>query len=303
MAVIILYMLIMLALICESEIVSEGAYEGLMLWFNSVLPLLLPFMLLSSMIVDRINKLPKDRQKSFAILITLFTGLFCGYPLGAKNSAEFVRKNIYSKRTGELLLPLCNNCSPMFLSGYIILSILKNRISLLHALFFIYVPYIIYIIIIILSDIIFNPHKINAEKISTNTISDLNESETSYKLRNDNDFVMQTVIQITYVGFYIILCSIISNFIMSVNTDYAKTKVILSGITEITKGTKLIYDCSLFDFKTKTALVLSLSSFGGISSILQTESVIKKSDLSVIKYIITKAICALATYGLVLLFI
>ncbi len=303
MAVILLYMLIMLALICESEIVSEGAYEGLMLWFNSVLPLLLPFMLLSAMIVDRINRLSKEKQKSFAILITLFTGLFCGYPLGAKNSAEFVHKKIYTKRTGELLLPLCNNSSPMFLSGYIVLSILKNRISLLSALFFIYVPYIIYIIIILLSDIMFNPHINNTEKRGHNITYGFKESEVYYKSQNDNDFVMQTVIQITYVGFYIILCSIISNFIMSANTDYAKTKVILSGITEITKGTKLIYDCSLFDFKTKTALVLSLSSFGGISSILQTRSVIKKSNLSIIKYIITKTICALATYGLVLLFI
>ena len=304
MTEIILYMLIMFAFIYKSEIVLGGAYEGLMLWFNTVLPLLLPFMLMSSMITDKIKKLPPDRQKSFAILITIFTGLFCGYPLGAKNTAEFVKNKTYNKKTGQLLLPLCNNCSPMFLSGYIILSILKKSISFTFALVLIYLPYIVYILISLILFFI-SKKRINQKSkyIIFQNIKDTSGFIPNTSIQNNiaqRDYIMQTMIQTAYVGFYIIICSIVSKFIMHFSTGCESFKTLSASVTEITGGTKLISESDLFGIRTKIALVLSLSSFGGFCAIMQTANVIKDSGLSIIKYIIIKTICAISTYGLVL---
>ena len=304
MTSIFLYMLIMFTLIYNSEIVLSGAYEGLMLWFNTVLPLLLPFMLISAIISDKIKKLPSDRQRSFAIMITLFSGIFCGYPLGAKNTAEFVKNKTYGKKTGQLLLPLCNNCSPMFLSGYIILSILKQSISFTFAIMLIYLPYIVYILI---SLILFFISKKRINHKSKHIISQ-NIKATSGIIPNTSiqnniahrDYIMQTMIQTAYVGFYIIICSIISKFIMHFSTGYEFLKILSASFTEITGGTKLISESDLFGIRTKIALVLSLSSFGGFCAVMQTANVIKDSGLSIIKYIIIKTICAISTYGLVL---
>ncbi|MBQ9278386.1 MAG: hypothetical protein IJ224_07105 [Lachnospiraceae bacterium] len=305
-------MIILLALIYENEIVFKGAADGLMLWFNNVIPLLLPFMLISALIVRKINRLPQEKQKNYAVLITLFTGIFCGYPLGAKNSADFVKCNAYSKETGNILCPLCNNCSPMFLSGYIVANVLNKSISFFNAIFLIYTPYIFYILIAFSLNHFFKTTK--AQEPEKNP--DINNS------KSNDDIILSTIIQITYVGFYIIICSIISEMIMSFDISLlynklCKTfsltynthalslieiiKTVLSGITEITKGTLIASTSLLFSPRQKTALVLALSSFGGISAILQTKNVIKDSGLSIKKYIITKTICAFTTYGLSLM--
>ena len=313
MAVIFFYMIILLALIHENEIVFKGAADGLMLWFNNVIPLLLPFMLISALIVKKINLLPQDKQKNYAVLITLFTGIFCGYPLGAKNSAEFVKCNAYSKETGNILCPLCNNCSPMFLSGYIVANVLNKNFSFFNAVFLIYTPYIFYILIVFSLNKFFKKRKAQGTE---------KKSDITNNLKGNDDIILSTIIQITYVGFYIIICSIISEMIMSFDISllYNKLcntfsltysthtlslieiiKTILSGITEITKGTLIASTSLLFPPRQKTALALALSSFGGISAILQTKNVIKNSGLSIKKYIITKTICAFTTYGLSLL--
>lgn len=290
MASIIINMLIMFALIVKNKIVYKGAYDGLMLWFNNVIPLLLPFMLMSGLIVKEIKKIPFNKQKKHAVIITLFTGLLCGYPLGAKNAAEFVSCGSYNTKTGNRLLPICNNISPMFLSGYILLNVLNERVTFIRAILIIYSPYVLYIFISFIFD------KLTTDKgKNTSNKSTINPTNSSYN--SESDYIMSVIIQITYVGFYIIICSIISEFIMSLSVA-AKIKTLFAGISEITKGTMLIKTSPSYNLKIKTALILSFCSFGGVSSILQTKKVIKDSGLSIIKYIIAKTICAFASYGL-----
>ena len=286
----------MFALIGGNKIVYKGAYDGLMLWFNNVIPLLLPFMLISALIVEKIKKLPDEKQNKYAILITIFTGLFCGYPIGAKNTAEFVGCGSFDTKTGNLLLPLCNNCSPMFLSGYILLNVLNNKVSFFLAVLLIYAPYIFYLLLSILFDKLFEKSFKKTQKNNNRYKVDTSDKKPK-STEEKKDQIILTITQITYVGFYIIICSIISEYIMSTNLpDIIRS--FIAGLSEITNGTMLISKSIVYNNRVKNALILSLSSFGGISAILQTKNVIKNSGLSILKYTITKTICALATYGL-----
>ena len=72
----------LLTLIGENQVVVTGARAGLMLWFHDVLPLLLPFMLLSNLFVLKIRT--KKTGAAYAIPVLFLLGLLCGYPLGAK---------------------------------------------------------------------------------------------------------------------------------------------------------------------------------------------------------------------------
>ncbi len=103
----------------------NGASSGLLLWFNILLPTLLPFMILSDLIrrlhlVDTLcNRISSRTGRNLYFLYPLLLGLLCGLPLGAKLTAEAVRSGQLSRKQGQFLLTVCNNSSTMFLMGYV----------------------------------------------------------------------------------------------------------------------------------------------------------------------------------------
>lgn len=268
-----------------------------MLWYKNVVPILLPFMLISSLVVERIST---GRNRRTALFSTIFLGVLCGYPIGARVTDEYVTSGMYEKKTGNMILPLCNNSSPMFISGYIVSRILKNKISFFTAMLIIYVPYVFVTLICLL---------ISTSKISKsgkNKKTNLNkeksrEASSGTKLnlhntRKTNDAMLNSIIQITYVGIYIMMCSIIMQFILKINFIPYDFKIYLSSVVEITRGTDMVYKYLLISEKTKTALLLALTSFGGVSAILQTNKVIANSRLSIIRYIFMKVLCAAMSF-------
>lgn len=291
------YIIILCLLIADSEAVISGASYGLMLWYKNVVPILLPFMLISSLVVERIST---GRNRRTALFSTIFLGVLCGYPIGARVTDEYVTSGMYEKKTGNMILPLCNNSSPMFISGYIVSRILKNKISFFTAMLIIYVPYVFVTLICLL---------ISTSKISKsgkNKKTNLNkeksrEASSGTKLnlhntRKTNDAMLNSIIQITYVGIYIMICSIIMQFILKINFIPYDLKIYLSSVVEITRGTDMVYKYLLISEKTKTALLLALTSFGGVSAILQTNKVIANSRLSIIRYIFMKVLCAAMSF-------
>ena len=112
-----------------------GASSGLLLWFHNVLPNLLPFIIVSNLIV-RLNITSFISKLFYPILGRLFhisregcypivIGFLSGIPIGAKASADLVSEKRISREEGQFLLSLCNNASPMFIMGYIAITQLK----------------------------------------------------------------------------------------------------------------------------------------------------------------------------------
>ena len=275
---------LLILFVTNSSVVLTGAGYGLMLWYRNVLPILLPFMLISSLLVENVRA-RSNKNKYSAIFITFFLGVLCGYPIGAKTIRDFVDSRLYSKNIGNILLPLCNNASPMFISGYVIYSILCNRISFFKVMLLIYIPLVTVAAFRFLL-------------VKNKTTEFQNKSSV---LPEKKDTVKVCLLQITYVCVYIMLCSILTEFIFTLRLP-SETKAFLSGITELTRGCAEI-SASSIDIHKKTALIISITSFGGISSVLQTNSVIKDTELSILQYVIVKLICAIATYLLALLLV
>ena len=120
---------------------------------------------------------------------------------------------------------------------------------------------------------------------------------------DDSDPMLTATHQSTFVGIYIMICSIIIEFAYRFPVINETYFTYIAGITEITRGTYQIGYADFLSENAKTALILAVTSFGGISSILQTNKVISSSGLSIIRYIFAKLVCGAATFWLTLLLI
>ncbi len=298
----IFFLILILLLVFNNQLVLTGASYGLMLWYENVLPLLLPFMLISGLIENSVinNTFTKNHQskvnsKSLPIITVLALGLFCGYPIGAKTNAFFTKGKIINPKIGNIILPICNNISPMFLMGFILSRILQGHISPVIAYVCIYAPYILVLAIELLC---YRPnHK--ATEIKPLPTKENPQSNSPTK----RSITQQSIEQITHVGLYIMLCSIFIEFILNFNYISPGIKLLLTGATEITRGASYIATSGIINQQIKTALILACTSFGGISSIMQTSKVIQDSGLSLLHYISVKMLCAIGTFFLFLLIV
>lgn len=111
------------------SVVSEGAKDGLLLWFMAIVPSLLPFMILSGILVKLkttkyINRFLRplfglvfgvSDGGSYPILI----GFLAGCPIGAKTAAQLYKGGEIKREEAQYLMMFCNNLSSMFLIEFI----------------------------------------------------------------------------------------------------------------------------------------------------------------------------------------
>ncbi len=277
-SILLIVLLSILALFPKTAL--HGALDGLLLWFHTILPTLLPYMILTSLLMSYYNahtthSIPPEL---FALL-----GLICGYPMGAKLCADLVKRHQITLSMGTYLLPLCNLAGPTFIGGYVIYSSLNAYDSKVLCLLCIYVPLFVYALLSILyirpvlsSDC----HALPSEAVSCPSL---------------DQSIMDSFLAITKLGGYIILFSILSEFMILFLPQGCKLLCLcLSGALEITNGISFITDSTL-NHSYQIVLSLTFVSFGGISCICQTNSMIKDSSLSIRYYCLSKCIIALLT--------
>ena len=120
--------LFFIAMLAQYSLVSSYAKDGISVWASNVLPLLLPFIILSKFWIRyRIPELFfRQAQKIFsdstgiAISLPVFLlGLCSGFPIGAIFISYYYQNKTLSKKQAECLLPLASFLNPMFIMGYL----------------------------------------------------------------------------------------------------------------------------------------------------------------------------------------
>ena len=263
-----------------------GATDGLLLWFQILIPTLLPSLILTNVLIqsNSLRLIVKYAgplfQKIFRVSpngsFAVLCGFLCGYPVGAKVIADLVKKNKITLSEGNYLLSFCNNTSPTFISGYIIMQQFQDRTLLVPSLCIIYIsPYVCSLLF----------RKIyKFEQVSY----PLDKMSSHFNFQILDDSIMNAFETITKIGGYLILFSII--FQLGKQSIFHNVLPFL----EITNGI-LYYLSDVKRFQTSYIFVMSLASFGGLCSIAQTSSVIQGSNLSLLRYTIEKLITALVT--------
>lgn len=279
-------------LIFPNESISAGK-EGLLLWFNVIIPTLFPFMIISYIIIHSpiINVMNKLFTPLFKVLFgvsgvasyVLIMGILSGYPMGAIIINDLVASNRLSKTEGTYLLTFCNNPSPMFIIGFVATSLLNNPKLGLPLLLSIYSGNFITAMLYKKS------HPITHTPSHITHKPNLNISFSFL-----DDCIAQTAKVLLKVGGYIILFSIPIVLLSNLPIQTIGFKFLISTL-DLSNGVNLLVH-STCSIHLKYALLSSLCAFGSISVVGQTASVIKSSGLSIKKYFISKLINGSITF-------
>lgn len=313
----ILLILFFLFMIANPQLAVSGASTGLLLWFHSIIPSLLPFMILSNLLVSLngislftglLHPITKrlfciSKNGSYALL----TGLVCGYPMGAKTCSDLLKARQISKQEAQYLLCFVNNPGPAFLAGYILQELLKGKWLAAPYFFSVYGAPLLFAAC--LHGFTFARNiKPGMHKRIQKKEEGLSPSFSPYRPDATLDFnlldraIMDGFSTVTRLGGYIILFSILSAFLMEAGFLSLNLKILLTAATEITTGSRLLCACGIPGNGILLGMaVCACVSFGGISGIFQTKSVISDTSLSLLPYIGSKLLISLLSALLYLL--
>lgn len=278
----------------------KGASLGLLLWFNNVLPTLLPFIILSNLMVS-LNIAGKISSYFYPVLGRIFHissdgcypilfGFLSGIPMGAKTCADLVKENRISRQQAQFLVGMCNNASPMFIIGYIAITQLKLPAVKYVLLAVIYGSAIMAALILRFFSNILHRNAADDNAIDNTVSSYYRSRRFSFDLLDKS--IMNGFETVTRIGGYIILFSLLAQILKESGSESGLIKAIGMSLLEITTGISQI--CALdIDVKIKIVLTAALTSFGGLSGIAQTKSVLQDSRLSISSYLTVKLLNAL----------
>ena len=130
-------LLLLLFLLRYPQEALSASRDGLGLWLNTLIPTLLPFLILTGFLIrtGTADKLTSPARSFWKICIgitpfgayALILGLLCGYPMGAKITSDMYRHGKIGKREAEYLLTFTNHASPVFISTYLVHICLKDQ--------------------------------------------------------------------------------------------------------------------------------------------------------------------------------
>ena len=290
---------ILILLLLYPSLSFEGAKSGLLLWFNVVLPTLLPFMLCSSLLVawGGVPVVTRPFAPLFKLLglsdkgsYALMSGLLCGYPMGAKTTADFIRDGSISQSEGKRLLAISGCPSPMFIAGYVH-SHLDGTVFFPFLAAAVYLPVLINGLLVQLFYREKEPSH-RAKSPATHTAS-------SVVSRPFDEIMMASLEIMVKIGGYIMLYSILARFIGASSVISETVKPLLTGFVEMTTGIDVI-SRTMSGLPAALAILFS-AVFGGLSGVSQTNTVIKNAGLSIRHYVLWKLLHAVFSCTILIL--
>lgn len=301
------------------SVTKQSANIGLNLWIFNVLPALLPYTIISSLLmqlnafslpcrlIGRIFKCKLPENEIFIIIC----GCLCGCPIGAKVAATAYKKGSISKTRAEFLMCTCNNLSPSFLINYVFVEVYAPFIRLTAShkcvLFFIILSsslvgaFIVHIFLSPKDKYYLHQNTDTNTNTNTNT-NTLNTNITKKPALSKlfEDCILSSFEIQAKIGGYIILFTIIANLFLQTLYISDIQAAIFGSTLEITSGLGLFLSCADSAITTPTSLIIALitafTSFGGICTIFQTKTAISDSGLSMKKYVISKLIAGCVAF-------
>lgn len=284
----IVYIIILLSflsyILCFPKDAVMAASVGLKLWYEKMMPTLLPVTILSYILIhsglldNMTGKLHKIVKHFFPIssagLYPLIAGLLFGFPLGSKITAELVLSQKMTYEEGSHLFCICNNISPVFISGFIITDCLHCPKLLLPSYCILYLPPLVLYM--------FLYHK---KDFSASAILQKKPASMNFQLIDAG--IMNGFETLAKLGGYIMLFAILAQMstLLPISNQYLQC--ICVGFTEITNGIAYTTHTKM-PFAKMYPLVMAYTAFGGLSGIAQTTSMVKDVRFPIKPYIFTK---------------
>lgn len=272
----------------------HASRQGLLLWYRQILPALLPFSILSYLILRTrlfsTQGLGRRSRITMEEWYVILCGFLFGFPIGSKLTADLCHEDRISGNRAQILCAFTNNLSPIFVTTAM-QEILAMKPNLPFYLLLYGIPFLYGIILLLFKD-----------------------SEDTYKQKNTASrfqINMQIVDAGIINGFetlikicgYIMMFSILTQMLLSVPWNHTIIPVLLSGCLEVTTGVATLGQSDITG-SYKYILALFMLSFNGICGLCQTASILSQTNLSMRSYCKHKLIIVLLvlTGGIGLLF-
>lgn len=317
-------MLLLAFLLLNPTEATAGSRAGLMLWFHSVLPVLLPFIILSRLLISMdglsflIKRITPLTRRLFGVTpmgtYALIFGFLCGYPMGAKLSGDLVREGRISREEGEYLLLFCNNVSPAFLLGFSMTEHVKAPGLIPLTLALVYGTPLVLALFwrkgrcfpdIALKNTSGLPSRPTEAATGSSFRMLRQQKQTSgfqMSFKIVDACIMDGLESILKLGCYIILFSIMARLAALIPWHYALSGALFAGLLEITGGIAAV--CALpLPLLTRYLAVTGFMVFGGLSGIAQTNGMLVGSGLPIGAYVRSKILTSLLALLLAFLFL
>lgn len=270
---------------------KDGTKEGLMLWYNSILPALLPYMILTNILINNQIFLKLKNNSKFIspyVLLSIFVGFFCGYPMGAFFVSKAFMSGKLSKSQAYWLYAFVNLSSPAYIIQYVCIDNLNGK-YVKELIVSIYGAAVILALILL-------PVFVHSFKKETKTV----QKQFSVVDKDISDCILDAFHNAIKLCGYIVLFSITVKMVTAHINTVTIRHIFLIGILEQTNGISLVSEIIGSD-KLSAILMSIFTSFSSVSCIFQTAGVCKESSLKIPYYICAKILQAIICAGLMFL--
>ena len=251
--------------------------RGLTLWFEQILPTLLPFSVISYIVLhSNLFSHPAHEKKHSFLRIqpeewyVIFCGFLFGFPIGSKLSADLYEHHRIVKKRAQILACFTNNLSPVFVT-----SVLVNQLHFSSVVPFFLLLYGIPLCICLALLSFIKPERFVHEKKASRF--QLNMQIVDAGIING----FETLIKICG---YIMMFSIFAEIAQSIPYGSSFPKLVLTGCLEVTNEISALSQVSCNHFQKYLLTVLFLA-LNGISGLFQTASLLSVSNLSIKQYL------------------
>lgn len=289
---------LMLALVISPAHYINSADEGIMLWANNLLPALLPFFILTKLLME-IDILEPATRFLAPIMRKLFgtnssssylfvIAILSGYPVGSKIATDAYQASKISYTELHRLITFTSVSGPLFIIGTVGINMLTNSIC----------GYIIlasHIISALINGICFRNY---TPKKQYEIKAELNKNQSKSILTTA---VKSSIDAILLIGGLVCLFYVAMDAVSNLVTLHP----IIQGIIEITKG---CYEISILDIslKLKTLICTGIITFGGFCIHSQAMYFLKECSISYKFFFfqkLTQTVFALIICSIILLFV
>lgn len=263
-------------LLSRPQTALSSVRSGLLLWYHSVVPSLLPFMLLTGLLLrlQLLEPLLPFLRRCLAPLFgcsgygafAIFCGFTAGFPMGAKLTRTLLDQKKISHAESCHLIGFINNASPAFLLSYVAADQWKHPELGIMLIGNVFGSALLYGIISS-----FRLRASHAETfIQSGSIRATAVHNSQQSLFQLIDSCIEDAVSATVrIGVYLIAFSMLTDAAATIPFASSPAGLILLAALELTNGIHRIVH-SAFPFPVQFVLIPALTAFGGCSVIVQS---------------------------------
>ncbi|MCM3337247.1 nucleoside recognition domain-containing protein [Paenibacillus sp. MER TA 81-3] len=309
--------LLVLCIVSYPDQAFQASLQGLKVWWNIIFPALLPFLVLSEILIAYgfVHGLGVLLDPLMRVLFRLpgvggwawSVGWTAGYPAGAEAVIRLRKQQALTRREAERLLGLSHASSPIFMIAVVGVGFVQQaEVGLIIAI--VHWASAILAMFILRSTDAFHPEpkSVSVSELRRSTRLPfyrrmLDAMELAH--RQDGrpfgkllgDAVTSAVQTLMMIGGYMMIFSVIIR-VLRIAIPQELGSFMLNGLLEVNLGAYTFGSAAFQSTLFQTALLGAVIAWSGVSAHMQVHSLMKGSDLRYMRFLASRIVHAVAAY-------